>query len=191
MDPFQLQVIAQNPIGKRLDSFQEAFRLTCAKLSISASADAVQQVVKNGEGIELAAKLSLTVLRQQRPDIGSDHHPPRPSSGSVTSVPRWQQHAGWRAWHAVRKTSIGPTGPPSYCSPKNRMLKVLSGRPVRRQFEYDGDFDFSMNRYHVAAENFLKGIVNDPPCTNCRQGVAPEIASLRKFLIAGSFDLHV
>jgi len=49
MDPFQSQIIAKNPIGKRLDSFQEAFRLTCAKLSISASADAVQQVVKNGE----------------------------------------------------------------------------------------------------------------------------------------------
>jgi len=69
MDPFQLQIIAQNPIGKRLDSFQEAFRSTCTKLSISASADAVQQVVKNGENIELAAKLLLTVLRQQRPDI--------------------------------------------------------------------------------------------------------------------------
>jgi hypothetical protein len=65
MDPFQLQIIAQNPIGKRLDSF----RSTCAKLSISASADAVQQVVKNGENIELVAKLSLTVLRQQRPDM--------------------------------------------------------------------------------------------------------------------------
>ena len=54
-----------------------------------------------------------------------------------------------------------------------------------------GDFDFSMNRYHVAAKNFSKGIVNDPPCTNCRQGVAPETASLREFLISGSFDLHV
>jgi hypothetical protein len=71
------------------------------------------------------------------------------------------------------------------------MLSVLSDRPVLRQFEYDGDFDFGMNRYHVAAENFSKGIINDPPCTNCRQGVAPETASLREFLIPGSFDLHV
>ena len=69
MEPSQSQVIAQNPIGKRLDSFQEAFRSTCAKLSISASADAVQQVVKNGKNIELAAKLSLIVRRQQRPAI--------------------------------------------------------------------------------------------------------------------------
>lgn len=71
------------------------------------------------------------------------------------------------------------------------MLKVLSGHPVRRQFEYDGDFDFSMNRYYVAAENFSRGIVNDPPYINCCQAAAPETASLRKFLIAGSFDLHV
>jgi hypothetical protein len=69
MDPLQAHIIADNPIGNRLDSFQEAFRSTCAKLSISASADAVQQVVKIGENIELAAKFSLTVLRQQRPDI--------------------------------------------------------------------------------------------------------------------------
>jgi hypothetical protein len=66
MDPIQSQIIAENPIGNRLDSFQETFRLTCAKLGIPASAEAVRQVVKNGENIELAAKLSLTVRRQQR-----------------------------------------------------------------------------------------------------------------------------
>jgi len=69
MDPFQSQIIAHNPIGKRLDSFQEVFRSTCANLSITASVDAVQQVLKYGENIELVAKLSLTVRRQQRPAI--------------------------------------------------------------------------------------------------------------------------
>jgi hypothetical protein len=69
MDPTQSQIIADNPIGNRLDSFQETFRSTCAKLGIPASAEAVRQVVKNGENIELAAKLSLTVRRQQRPAI--------------------------------------------------------------------------------------------------------------------------
>jgi hypothetical protein len=70
------------------------------------------------------------------------------------------------------------------------MLKVLSDRPVRRQFEYDGDFDFGMNRYHVAAESFSKGIVNDPPCTNCRNGVAPETGALRTFFESGLFEFH-
>ena len=65
------------------------------------------------------------------------------------------------------------------------MLKVLSDRPVRRQFEYEDDFDFGMTRYHVAAENSSKGIVKDPPCTNCWQGVAPETRSLRKFIASG------
>ena len=69
MDPFQLQIIAENPIGNGLDSFQEKFRPTCAELGIPASAEAVRQVVENGENIELAAKLSLTVRRQQRSAI--------------------------------------------------------------------------------------------------------------------------
>jgi hypothetical protein len=69
MDPIQSQIIADNPIGNRLDFFQETFRSTCAELGIPASAEAVRQVVENGENIELAAKLSLTVRRQQRPAI--------------------------------------------------------------------------------------------------------------------------
>jgi hypothetical protein len=69
MDPSQLKIIAEKPIEKGLDFFQEAFRSTCAQLSISTSSDAVQQVVKNDENIELAVKLLVTVFRQQRPDI--------------------------------------------------------------------------------------------------------------------------
>ena len=72
MDPVKSQIIADNPIGNGLDSFQKKFRSTCDKLGIPVSVEAVQQVVKNGENIELAAKLSLTVRRRQRPDIWSD-----------------------------------------------------------------------------------------------------------------------
>jgi hypothetical protein len=69
MDPSQRQIIVENPIGEHFHSFHEAFKSTCASLNISASANAVQQVVENGENIELAAKLSLTVRRRQRPAI--------------------------------------------------------------------------------------------------------------------------
>jgi hypothetical protein len=69
MDPSQFKIIAEKPIGKGLDSFQEVFRSTCAQLGISASTDAIQQVVKNGENIEWIAKLLVIVRRRQRPAI--------------------------------------------------------------------------------------------------------------------------
>lgn len=60
------------------------------------------------------------------------------------------------------------------------MLAVLSERPVQRLFEYNGDFDFAhMPRYHQAAENYSKGVINNPACDSCLQGVAPESGSLR------------
>jgi len=55
-DPFQLEIIRSNPIGQRLHAFDRSFRSACSKLGISVSADAVPQVVKNGENIELARR---------------------------------------------------------------------------------------------------------------------------------------
>jgi len=53
------------------------------------------------------------------------------------------------------------------------MLGILGDRLVRRWFEYQGDFDFAnQTRYQVAAEDFAKGVVNNPPCDACTRGVA-------------------
>jgi hypothetical protein len=88
MNSIILRIIAENPIGNGLDCFQEEFRSTCDKLGIPVSVEAVQQVLENGENIELAAKLSLTVCRLQRPACFSDRRVISPTSELVDSVRR-------------------------------------------------------------------------------------------------------
>jgi len=120
LQPVQLEIIRNKPIGKRLFASHESSRSTCTQLGIDSSSEAVQHVVDNGEDIRLAGKLSLTVHIHQTTVIWSDSGAHNPPSSYSPSFPRWWQLGCWRTWHTALKDSFEPTGLTSSCSPPDQ-----------------------------------------------------------------------
>ena len=73
----------------------------------------------------------------------------------------------------------------------NHMLTGLQDRPIQRQLEYHGDFDFANHdRYHTAADSYITGTVNEPTCDRCRQGYEPTSTGMRMFSFRSHFDIN-
>jgi len=75
--------------------------------------------------------------------------------------------------------------------PKNALLRALQDLPVRRPFNYAGNYDFTGShgqRYRIAGEIFQKGEVNQQMCENCERGMQPGNNSWRKLnIVSNSF----